>query len=159
MICINVSRKFAAKEATEELLHRLALGPWAWIFIGEPVDGIKAPPDAAFSFNPDIVFLPTLEVRFWDITKPCSTHILVGEHFEEYKLDPIKPFQAELIVNFLEEYQDHNLVISCFAGKCRSGAVCQFAEKYYNYTWIEGFKAKADPNEKVYNELVKQWRI
>lgn len=154
---INVPRLFAATEATKETLGRLAPGPWAWIFIGEPIDGLITQPDSEFRFNGHIRKLPKLEIRFWDITKSKQTHLLVDGTFREETIHPINEEQADELYQFLKDNSDKNLIVSCYQGVCRSGAVAQFCEKYFHYDWLEGFKKKAHPNTFVYQRLVDAW--
>ena len=158
MKILNCSRQFVAKEATKETLHRLGPGPWAWIFIGEPIDGLVTSPDSEFRFNYDIQRLPKLEIRFWDITKPKATHILIDGEFKEETIYPINAEQSKELYTFLKANKDKNIIVSCYAGKCRSGAVAQFAHEYFGYEWIESFKGRSSPNDYVYDQLVKIWK-
>jgi len=158
MKVINCSRHFAASEANKELLARLDPGEWAWIFIQEPLEGIQTPDSSQFVFSDHILSLPTLTSQFWDVTRPAHIHIIIDDEFQEYVMQPIVREQAKEIYDFLIANRNKNVIVSCYAGMCRSGAVCQFAEKYLNAEWLEGFKQKAHPNPKVYDELVEVWK-
>ena len=148
---INVSRKFAALEATKEYLEKIDPQEWVWIFIGEP-NGDYGP---KFNFSSGIENLPTLKIDFWDVSAP-QLHFDFSTQ-KEFTAFPITQEQAREIYQFLNQHKGKNIICSCFAGRCRSGAVAQFCEKYLKYNWPEEFKAKANPNNLVFVYLEGAW--
>ncbi len=151
---INTSRIFAAEKANKDVLSCFAPGPWAWIFIKEPIDGIKTPSDKDFVFNEYISGLPTLETKFWDITEPRKMHLLYDKEYDEITLETISDKDAAQIYHFLKTHSDKNIIVSCYAGISRSSAVAQFASKYLGYEWPETFRRRTYPNSLVYDKLV-----
>lgn len=153
---INVPRLFAATDHLIDDLEKMDDREWAWIYIHEPDDIYN---NSKYQFGDKIKSFPTLEVKFWDITKRTSIQLIGDNGVQDYIMDVISDWDAMRIAVFLEAYPNHNIIVSCLAGKCRSGAVCQFAEKYCNKEWVEKFKSKADPNSLVYEKLVNSWRV
>ncbi len=151
---VNTSRKFAAHEATQEKLSEIASNEWAWLFITEPVENVQTPL-TKFVFNDHIQTLPTLTSKFWDITRKSYID-LIGEG--RHELETITFEQAKEVYRFLKTHSDKNILVSCFAGVCRSGAVAQFMQKYFSYEWPEPFRSRANPNPLVYQLLERAWR-
>jgi protein-tyrosine phosphatase len=143
MKVINVSRKFADL-VTAEQLAEIDPGPWAWVYISEPL-----PYDlTVYSFN-YLSTLPHVNAVFWDITKIQTVNIYQNGQWEEMIMTLPTFKNIRPIADFLKEYSNHNLIVSCYAGKCRSGAVAAFAEQYVKYEWVQEFKNKANPNPLV----------
>lgn len=131
--------------------------PWfsiensAWISISEP--GLQ---DTVVS-NYTLDQCPKLRIAFWDVVDVY--HYVNLEKMVNETAYPPLAHDAKLILNFLKENWDRNIIVNCQAGCSRSGGVADFCEKYLGYDWLEEFKQNARPNPTLFKHLGDQYII
>ena len=76
----------------------------------------------------------------------------------ELRLPP-KSEEIENIVDFLLANSQSNIIVNCFGGKGRSGAVAKFCYDKMNYFWTESCREIAKPNLYIYNIMVNYFNL
>jgi predicted protein tyrosine phosphatase len=95
--------------------------------------------------------LKTLKVSAWNLQEP---------HFfnEKWRMPPEKQ-EIEKIVDFLLSNSKSNVIVNCFGGKGRSGAVAKFCHDKMDYFWGEYGREIARPNLYIYNTMVNYFNL
>lgn len=145
MKCYNLSRKEAAN-----FNQKIYADEYAWISIQEPL--MRKNFDITHTVNEHLDNVPNIKVRFWDITSPAIDLDFRGESYGEPLL-PMTEDEAKEIVDFCLLHKDKNIIANCMAGKCRSGAICQFLQDMLRYEWDVDTQRRAVPNSHVYKLL------
>lgn len=138
MHCYNFSRK-----EIQEFTIPPNKEMYAWITINEPNNG--------HTMVPALEHLNKLKIKFWDIVTPTP---IIGH--DEVAMPPTED-QAKEIVNFIEANKGKHFYVNCKAGKCRSGAICNFLQDYLGYSWVEGYKKRAVPNTLLLKRMIEYW--
>jgi hypothetical protein len=148
MKCYNLSRSEA-----RDFSFYLDPEKNAWISIMEP-DGENF--TRSHTTNQYLDKCPNLKTKFWDV---CHATPFIGEHEGMTEVGkcafPITEEQVKEIYAFIMEHKDKNFYINCAAGKCRSGAICNFLQDMLQYDWDENLKRRADPNSYVRARLIE----
>lgn len=140
----NIPRKIA-ENATETQVSPESV----WISITEP--------DLEHSTNPVLDKLPTLKLKFWDITNPVCLLSLDGKS-EGYGYPPSE-HDAKAIVDFLLQNSNKHVIVNCKAGKSRSGAVAQFCHDMLGMRWPDEWQRRATPNSVLYRLMVDYYLL
>lgn len=140
--CFNILRA-AAKEFDIDLSPE----KYAWISIQEPDLGAASFPHIK---NKYLDRLNNLKIKFADVSIPC----LKAPGIVHY---PPSEADAKQIVDFILANSGKTIIVNCAAGIARSGAICEFLEKYMGYTWPKNFKRYATPNRVLFNRLAQYY--
>ena len=148
MKCYNLSRKEAKYNTVE-----VNPSENAWISVMEPdgKDFVRSHIENEFLDK-----CPTLKIKFWDVSYKVP---FIGSSFEENEAteyaEPITDEQITELYTFIMTHKDKNIYVNCAAGKCRSGAICQFCQDMLQFEWPDQFKNRAVPNSYVYKKLIE----
>lgn len=112
----------------------------AWISFSDPDN-----PDSIVN-NPNLEKLNNLKLSIWNLWEP---------HFfnETWRFPPSED-EIHSIVDFLIENKNYNIIINCYGGKGRSGAVAKFCHDKMNYFWSDSCQSIAKPNSLIYKTMV-----
>ena len=95
--------------------------------------------------NLNLRSLPKLNINFYDLIEDVIT--------DETRFYAPKIEDAKMIVDFILQHPNKNVLVNCVAGSSRSGAVAKFCEESLNYHWIPFSKKLSDPNFTLYQLL------
>jgi protein-tyrosine phosphatase len=95
--------------------------------------------------------LKTLKVSAWNLQEPFFFN-------EKWRMPPEKQ-EIEKIVDFLVAHSKSNVIVNCFGGKGRSGAVAKFCHDKMDYFWGEYGREIARPNLYIYNTMVNYFNL
>lgn len=114
-----------------------------WVSIQEPED------EKSVVLNPFALEknVPTLRISFWDLTREIE---FMGDI-----LYPPSSKDAEIVLSFILNNPDKDIVVNCAAGVSRSGAVAKFCHDFLGYEWPIEYKKRADSNSVLYSEMAK----
>ena len=95
--------------------------------------------------------LNTLKVSAWNLQEAFFFN-------EKWRMPPEKQ-EIEKIVDFLVANSQSNIIVNCFGGKGRSGAVAKFCHDKMNYFWSDSCRELAKPNLYIYNIMVNYFNL
>lgn len=116
-----------------------------WISIGEPCDRFGK--EFLHVSSKVLDKIPSLKIKFWDIIDP-----VIDLSNPIQRLNPPGEEEAKLIIDFILNYPNRDIIINCAAGVSRSGAIAQFCEDRLGYKWGM-YKRRASPNRLLYRLL------
>ena len=112
----------------------------AWISFSDPDN-----PESIVE-NVNLEKLNNLKLSIWNLAEP--------HFFDETWRFPPSEDEIHSIVDFLIQNKNYNIIINCYGGKGRSGAVAKFCHDKMNYFWTNDCMEKAKPNLFIYKTMV-----